>query len=132
MHRIIQHIFQGKKPNLPKPVLNSFQNIFGSSMNVEWHHEKDQYEAVFYISNMEHIAIFSPDGKLLEKKCNLDLNEVTPPVAKQASEVGELMNLIEINRDGRIVYEIIARDSNLDRYSLLMEENGFLLEKKKL
>ena len=132
MHKIIQHIFQGKKPNLPKLVLNSFQNIFGTSTNVEWHHEKDQYEAVFYISNMEHIAIFSPDGKLLEKKCNLELHKVTHPVSEQARAVGELMNLIEIHRDGKIFYEIIARDSHLDRYSLLMEENGTLLEKKKL
>lgn len=132
MHKIIQHIFQGKKPNLPRQVLISFQSIFGSSMNVEWHHEKDHYEAVFYISNMEHIAIFSPDGSLLEQKCNLDLHRVTHPVSEQARAVGELMNLIEINRGGRIFYEIIARDSQLDRYSLLMEENGTLLEKKKL
>lgn len=132
MHKIIQHIFLGKKPNLPKPVLNTFHSLFGSSMNIEWHHEKNLYEAVFYISNMEHIAIFTGDGTLLEKKCNLELHKVTPPISEQARAVGELMNLIEINRGEKIFYEIIARDANLDRYSLLMEENGTLLEKKKL
>lgn len=132
MHKIIQHIFLGKKPTIPKPVLNAFQVKFGSSINVEWHKEKNLFEAVFYVSNMEHIAIFSADGILLEKKCNLELQKVTPPISEQARAVGELMNLIEISRNGKIFYEIIARDSLLNRYSLLMEENGRLLEKKKL
>ena len=132
MHRILQHIFHTGRKNPPKAVLDAFVAQYGESLNIEWLKENENYEAVFYKENTEIIAIFSASGVLLEQKFNLDLSLVTPPVAAQASAVGELMNLIEIDRQGKIYYEIIARDGMLDRYSLLLEENGTVLEKRKL
>ncbi|HAX95330.1 MAG TPA: hypothetical protein DCY35_02220 [Prolixibacteraceae bacterium] len=132
MHNILHLIFNTGKKNTPKVVLDAFVARFGDSLNIEWHKENDNYEAVFYRDTTEIIAIFSASGELLEQKYNLDLRLVTPPIAHQASAIGELMNLIEIDRQGKIFYEIIARDGMLDRYSVLLEDNGTVLEKRKL
>jgi len=132
MQNIIYKIFQSNKTKPAKAVVKAFEKIFGKPVNVEWHPEGENFEAVFYIDEKEHIALFAPDGTLLEKKRNMILSEATPEVAQQAKNVGELMNLIEITRNGKIYYDIIARDLYLDRYYLLLDEAGNLLEKKKL
>jgi hypothetical protein len=132
MHKILHLIFNSGKKNTPKVVLEAFVTRFGNSLNIEWHKENENYEAVFYRDTTEIIAIFSASGELIEQKYNLDLSLVTPPIARQAAAIGELMNLIEIERQGKIFYEIIARDGMLDRYSVLLEEDGTVLEKRKL
>ncbi len=116
----------------PKAVVHSLRENFGDVINVEWSKEENYYEAVFYHLNTEKIARFSPEGDLQETKVNLPLYLAKPEIARQAKLVGELMNLIEINRHGTILYDVIARDKNLERYYLLLDENGTLLEKTKL
>jgi hypothetical protein len=116
----------------PKPVFQAFKNKFGHSINIEWHREKENFEALFYIEEAENIALFTPEGKILEHKKNLLLSSATQAVATQAALVGELMNLIEIDREGVIHFEVIARDGYLDRYYLLLDSNGTLIDKKKL
>ncbi len=132
MQNIILKIFQSNKTKPTKAVLKSFESIFGQPVNVEWHRENNNYEVLFYIEERENIALFAPDGVLIEKKQNLVLSEASPEVVKQAKYVGELMNLIEITRDGKIFYDVIARDLYLDRYYLLLDHEGNLIEKKKL
>lgn len=116
----------------PRAVVLELKKNFGNVMNVEWSKEEDFYEAVFYHLNTEKIARFTSCGELIEIKINLPLSAVKPEIASQALAVGELMNLIEITRQGKILYDIVARDKNLDRYYLLLEEDGTLLEKEKL
>ncbi len=116
----------------PKAVVHSLKENFGNVINVEWSKEEAYYEAVFYHLNTEKIAHFSPEGDLQETKVNLPLYMAKPEIARQAKLVGELMNLIEINRHGTIFYDIVARDKDLDRYYLLLAEDGTLLEKNKL
>jgi len=116
----------------PRAVVLELKKNFGNVMNVEWSKEEDFYEAVFYHLNTEKIARFTSSGELIEIKINLPLSAVKPEIASQALAVGELMNLIEITRQGKILYDIVARDKNLDRYYLLLEEDGTLLEKEKL
>jgi hypothetical protein len=132
MQNIITRIFNTGKITPPKSVLKAFISSFGQSFNIEWHKEKNAYEAVFYIEESEHIALFSSEGILLEQKRNLLLQEASEAVASQAAQVGELMNLIEIDRGGVLLYEIIARDGYLDRYYILLDAHGNMLEKKKL
>lgn len=132
MHKILGRIFQSDKTKPSKAVQKNFTLKFGESINVEWHREQDNYEALFYIDDTEHIALFAPDGKLLEQKKNLLLTDAKEDIAFQAELVGEMMNLIEINRGDTLLYEVIARDGLLDRYSLLLDNFGKLLEKKKL
>lgn len=132
MQNIISRIFSTGKTKPPKSIEKAFVKNFGHSINTEWHRERENYEALFYIDDMEHIALFAPDGRLLEKKRNLVLSMATEAVSLQAELVGELMNLIEIEKEGTCWYEVIARDGYLDRYYLLLDAGGVLLEKKKL
>lgn len=132
MQNILSKFFHTNKIKPTKEVLKSFVASFGQSINVEWHKEKENYEALFYIDDMEHIALFSPDGHFLEKKRNLLLSSANPEIEMQARNVGEMMNLIEIERDGKLFYEIIARDLYLDRYYILLDNAGNVLDKKKL
>jgi hypothetical protein len=132
MNSIFDQIVPKNTFSPPKVVVQSLERIFGKMLNVEWAEEDGFYEAVFYHNDIEFIARFDISGELQVSKSNLPLHLVTPPIAMRALEVGELMNLIEINQQGKIFYEIIARDKYLDRYYLLLEEDGTLLEKQKL
>ena len=132
MQNILHRIFSPGKVAPPKPVIRSFQDKYGDSINIEWHREKENFEALFYIDDAENIALFAPDGKILEHKKNLLLTAASPAVTAQAALIGEMMNLIEIDRQGVIYYEVIARDGYLDRYYLLLNSEGKLIDKKKL
>jgi hypothetical protein len=132
MQNILTRIFSINRTKPPKAVLHSFIEHFGDSINIEWHKEGHNYEAVFYIDEMEHIALFSPDGGILEKKRNLVLTKALPEISGQAKAIGEMMNLIEIERGDVTLFEVIARDLYLDRYYLLLDVSGTILDKKKL
>lgn len=132
MNSIFDHIVPKNTFTPPKVVVQSLERIYGKMLNVEWSDEEGFYEAVFYFRDIEYIARFDAAGELQVSKSNLPLHMVTPPIALRALEVGELMNLIEITQQGKLFYEIIARDKYLDRYYLLLEEDGTLLEKQKL
>lgn len=130
MHGLLYKLFHPLKINPPKAVRQSFILHFGNSKNIEWHLEKGVYEAIFYVDEIEHIALFSHEGEIIEQKRNLLLSDASPAIIEQARSIGELMNLIEIERNGSTFFEVIARDASLDRYSLLMQEDGKILEKR--
>jgi hypothetical protein len=132
MQNILSKIFHTNNTKPANAILKSFTAHFGRPINVEWHKEKENYEALFYIEDIEHIALFSPDGRVIETKRNLLLSSAKPEIAKQALIVGEMMNLIEIERNGKFFYEIIARDLYLDRYYILLDNEGNMLDKRKL
>lgn len=132
MQNILSKIFHTNNNKPVNAILKSFIAHFGRPINVEWHKEKENFEALFYIEDIEHIALFSPDGRVLETKRNLLLSSAKPEIAKQALIVGEMMNLIEIERYGKLFYEIIARDLYLDRYYILLDNDGNVLDKWKL
>ncbi len=132
MQNILSKIFTSNKTKPPKAVLRSFEIDFGQPINVEWHKDAENFEAVFYIDEREHIALFAPDGHIVVQKTNLLLTSAPLPVAAQAKNIGEMMNLIKMVRNGIINFEVIARDLYLDRYYLLLDEDGQILEKRKL
>ena len=132
MQNILSKIFNTGKTKPSKNILRSFESVYGHSINVEWHKESENFEALFYIDEMEHIALFAPDGHLVVQKTNLLLTSAPLPVAAQAKNIGEMMNLIKMVRNGNVNFEVIARDLYLDRYYLLLEEDGHILEKRKL
>ena len=132
MKSIFEHIVPRNDFSPPEKVVRSLEAHFGQLLNVEWFEEDGFYEAVFYHDDMECIALFDEEGGLQVYKRNLPLNSVSQPVAIQADSVGELMNLIEISQHGNLYFEIIARDKYLDRFFLLLEEDGKVIEKRKL
>jgi hypothetical protein len=132
MKNILSKIFHFSSVNLPAEVKKSFSEKFGESLNVEWLQSDDFYEAIFYLEEYEHIARFDSTGKILNLKKNLPI-ELTPlHIREKAAEHGELMNIIEIFEDEVVGYELIVRDEELIRFSLLLNEKGGLLHKCKL
>jgi predicted RNA-binding protein len=127
MKSFLKYIFQGKKNTPPKKVLDSFKYQFGNSVNIEWEKVQGEFEAIFYFDNIEQIARFSPDGKLQSLKKNLTIRNLSNEIADVAKSYGEVMNVIEIRQDNVLNFEIIYRDEALVRYSLLLDENGAVL-----
>ena len=132
MKNILGKIFKFTNVSLPTAVKDSFFEKFGDSINVEWLHFDDFYEAIFYLEEIEHIAHFDSTGKLLNLKKNLSIQATPEHIKRKADEHGELMNVIEIREDEIVGYELIVRDEALIRFSLLLNEKGGLIQKSKL
>jgi len=132
MKNILSKIFNFSNISLPEAVKNSFSEKFGDSINIEWLHSDDFYEAIFYHDDIEHIAHFDTKGNLLNLKKNLSIYSIPDHIREKASEHGELMNVIEISEREIVGYELIVRDETLIRFSLLLNEKGGLIQKSKL
>lgn len=132
MKNILSKIFKFSSVSLPPKVKDSFFEKFGDSINVEWLHADDFYEAIFYLEEIEHIAHFDTTGKLLNLKKNLPISSTPLHIKEKANLHGELMNVIEIREVEIVGYELIIRDETLIRYSLLLNEKGGLIQKCKL
>jgi hypothetical protein len=125
-------LFKTQIKLLPKKVKNALETNFPGAMNVEWEHKKTGFEAIFYLNDVEHISLFSEKGILLENKKNLWPNEIPENITAVCITKGEIMNGIVINHGDRLFYEIIIRDTILNRYLLLFEPNGTLMKTEKL
>ncbi len=132
MKNILSKIFSFTNVSLPMAVKDSFFEKFGDSINVEWLHSDDFYEAIFYLEEIEYIAHFDSEGKLLNLKKNLSIQATPEHIKRKANEHGELMNVIEISEEDVVGYELIVRDEALIRFSLLLNEKGGLIHKSKL
>jgi hypothetical protein len=120
-----------EKP-VPKKVEQALKKHFPDALNIDWEHKKTGFEAIFYLAEVEHISLFSPEGVLLELKKNLWQNEIPETIAKACLPHGEIMNSILINRGGKVLYEIIVRDKELNRWLLLFDKDSVLLESEKI
>jgi len=132
MKNILSKIFKFSTVNLPAPVKIAFAEKFGESLNVEWIQMDDFFEAIFYLEEVEHIGRFDSSGKILNLKKNLSIHSIPLHIKEKAAKHGELMNVIEIIEDEVVGYELIVRDENLIRFSLLLNEKGGLIHKNKL
>jgi hypothetical protein len=133
IRNFFQKIFvSSKELHVPEPVKQKFEEQFAGSLNTEWQKSGDQYEAVFYKNELEHIAAYKKDGSMVCLKVNLPLDSLPAVVEKTASDEGELMNAIQIECDDSRKYELIVRDTELIRYFLLVSEDGEILKKEKL
>ncbi len=112
--------------------MKAFNAQFGASVNVEWHTSPHGYEALFYIHEQEKLALYTVEGELLEKKSNLLPNEATAQIREESGRIGELMNLIKIEQANKVRYEVIVRNELLERFYMLLEEDGKVLEERKL
>jgi len=132
MKNILSKFFKFTSVTLPDPVKIAFAEKFGESLNVEWLQTDDFYEAIFYLEDIEHIGRFDSSGKILNLKKNLSIHSIPLHIKEKAASHGELMNVIEIWEDEIVGYELIVRDQDLIRYSLLLNEKGGLIHKNKL
>ena len=128
----MKNILHSKNVDLPEKVKTSFDDCFYNPLNVEWFELNDKFEAVFYEDELEKIAMFNTDGELLEEKVNLGIELLPARVKMVARNHGELMNSIRIKRKQDILFEIIYRDKAYERYLLLLDIEGKILNKEKL
>jgi hypothetical protein len=117
---------------VPEPVRDELEKHFPNAINVEWEHKKNDYEAIFYLNDIEHIARISEAGELTEYKKNLWPEELPEAIAARSREMGEVMNSIAIFKSGACFHEVIIRDTLFKRKLLLFDEAGNLLNIVKL
>jgi hypothetical protein len=118
--------------NVPALVKDAFNKQFDNPLNPEWVKAREYYEAVFYKNELEHLARYLANGELESLKINMPLEEVPENIRGTAKKHGELMNAIAIHHHDLTTYELIVRDRDLIRYSLLLDLSGEVIEKEKL
>ncbi len=121
-----------KVPGIPKPVKQAFAKMFNSPLNTEWNQAGDEWEAIFYVDEMEHLARFQATGELLSLKINLPLTQTPDNIKKAVQNEGELMNVITIKQKQALMYQLIVRNEKLERFFMLLNSEGEILEKEKL
>ena len=130
MEELTKRICRGLGIIPPAACEKSLQLNFRNCMNIEWHTMGEDFEAIFYKDNLEHMATFTPDGSLMDYKIYLPA-EYLPEVIKGFLETrGEIMNALLKNRGNCIEYEIILRDTEKKRHLLLLNEFGKITEEK--
>ncbi|TNF45234.1 MAG: hypothetical protein EP310_01935 [Bacteroidetes bacterium] len=121
-------IFQSHSKQIPGTVKKQLEKSFPGSKNIDWEIKNDIFEAIFYLDDVEHIAKFTKEGSVLEYKKNLWLTELPDQISNSGGKFGEIMNGIVINRNNVLFYELIIRDTKLDRYVYLFDDKGNLME----
>jgi hypothetical protein len=121
-------IFQSQSKQIPGKVKKQLEKSFPGAKNIDWEIKNDIFEAIFYLNDVEHIAKFTNQGTLLEYKKNLWLTELPEEINKSGGIFGEIMNGIVVNRNDVLFYELIIRDTKLDRYVYLFDDKGILQE----
>jgi len=132
MDDFIRKVIEGNGILPSEVCLQSFNLNFENAVNVEWFHWESHYEAIFYINNQEHIAIFSLTGELKEYSKNLSSDYIPEPIKIKALLKGEIMNSVMKNKGNSLEYEMIIRDKQLKRYIQIYSDTGNLMEEKML
>ena len=109
-------IFKSQSKSIPDEAKKQLEKCFPHAKNIEWEIKNDICEAIFYLNDVEHIAKLTKDGILLEYKKNLWLDELPENIKKAGNSFGEIMNGIVIYKGNDIIYELIVRNENLDRF----------------
>ncbi len=117
----------------PPDIINmSFTKNFPGALNIEWYNRNNQYESVFYKDNIEHIAIFDNSGVLIEYKQFLPDGFAPVIITDALLQLGEIMNLVLINKGNDIVYEAILRNHDLSRFVVVVNIFGKIINRYNL
>lgn len=114
----------------PENISRSLAEKFPGAINIEWTHKTEYFEALFYLEQIEYIAIFSPGADLMEYRMFLPEDYLPAIIRKKLSAFGEIMNAVLINKGNRIIYEIIYRDTDLNRYMVYLTNLGRVIKKE--
>lgn len=132
MEDFLKRVIKGNGITPSDLLVQSLNNNFENSINVEWSDKADYFEAIFYQDKLEYIAMFSREGALLEYRIFLPKGYLPEKLKKIAESKGEIMNSIMRNKGNSVEYEIIIRNENLIRYLIRLTDIGNLIEEKKL
>jgi len=112
--------------------LRTFNQNFEDAINVEWFEKENNYEAIFYLNNLEHIALFTLTGFLEEYRLNIPANYLPGHINNMVSSRGEIMSSVMRNKGNKVEYEVIVRDKELNRHLITLSDMGKAIEEKKL
>ena len=130
---LLNKIISGSNIEPPKLINDVFLKEFKNAMNTEWYIKEDIYEAVFYLNEIEHIVHYNNSGVLIDKRKNLLIKDIPKYIEEVASNKGEIMNAVEISYlQDEPKYNIIVRNSELNRFMLLINNGGIIVEEKML
>jgi hypothetical protein len=129
---IFDKILENHQIQVAEIVLQCFAKNFPAARSIEWNLVDTIYEAVFYETDLEKIVRISANGSIIDTKINLTLNLLPSGVQEALKDIGEIMNIISIQTNNKLRYELIVRDQNLIRYTVLVNELGEILKKKLL
>lgn len=132
MKSLIKNLFHRKQLKVPQAVIDGFVNAFDHSINIEWTKSGKYYEALFYENEIEKIVRFDKKGILLEIRTNIAPASLAEPSRSAAFANGEIMNVIEINRENNVFYEVIVRENPVKRILLLLNDKAEILARKVL
>jgi hypothetical protein len=125
-------IFKSHSKTIPEAVIHTLTNLFPEAINIDWEIKKGNFEAIFYVNDVEHIAQITDSGILKEYKKNLWPAELPDPIREESHKLGEIMNGIAIYREDDLFYEVIVRDEQLNRSVVLFNRDAVLLSFRKL
>lgn len=133
MKRLLNKILGGNTIT-PTPEAQKCLGLhFKKAQSVEWLKIENGFEAIFYIKKQEHICHIAENGVLLENRINLNPYTLPGVIKTPALEHGELMNAISIHKPNQETeYELIVRNSQLERFTMVFMANGTLVKKIKL
>lgn len=130
MENFLKKVIEGNGIRPTKVCTEAFNDNFRNAINVDWSQKGTDYEAVFYLDNIEHIAVFDMTGGLVKYKMYLT-DKFLPVLIKENIEAkGEIMNVVCINERNSISYEVIIRDSELKRYLILINQLGKIISER--
>jgi hypothetical protein len=132
MEKLFKNLIAGNTVNPPKHVLKTIYREFENPINIEWYVKNEIYEAIFYENNKEHIAKINDGGNLVDYRINLPAESLPGDIKKLVQLKGEIMNVVSIHNKKNISYEIIIRDSKLNRYIIFVNQKGIITEEKLL
>ncbi|NJN27592.1 MAG: hypothetical protein HC819_17265 [Cyclobacteriaceae bacterium] len=132
MKDILKNLFWKDARKVPDQVKCAFLKTFPEAFNEEWSLEGANWEAVFYLDQVEKIARFSKDGTVQELRTNMAIGELPPHIEAAIAPYGEIMSAISIEKENVLSWEIIYRNEQLSRFVCYLDETGAELSKKKL
>jgi hypothetical protein len=125
---MIDDLFKSSEDYVPEAVTSQLEGHFPHCLNVEWSTIENDFEAIFYVDEIEHIARISAQGKLIEYKKNLKFCDVPSKIKTHCEPYGEIMSAIFICSNATKKYEIITQRPLIIRSLLIFSEEGSLLE----
>ena len=132
MENLFLRIFRGSGVKPTTNAEKAFSGRFPDALNPEWFEKKDGYEVIFYLEGREAIVQLDKDGKWTETRINLDPGQFEGPAGKRSREYGEIMNAIHIETAGSSRFEVIYRDNHLNRFLLLLSDDGNVIQHSSL
>lgn len=120
----ISKLFKHAAYNPPKNISQSFSQIFPDVINIEWTKNNENYEAIFYQNQLENIALFNAEAGLVSHKIFLTEMHLPEIIKENISKKGEIMNVVMINNANNVYYEIIFRDTELNRFLITYDMLG--------